>query len=192
MLIGSACGAHRESTQWATAFSPDATLTLHGQRDGQTCVVDHRSGQDPVVDAGGLPTLFGDSPDGRGLGSGVGGRNGDDRQAGRERDRLGEARRRSPSDTHQGVDGIGGSGVPGALGHGQRHVTDDLIVEDRHRQLSGDLPGEPDAVRARDHHDPLRAQGLHLSGDAVRRLARGEPHPLAQRLVHEAHRHLPT
>ena len=111
--IGSVRGAHIESTQWASAFRPEATLRSTGSDSGQRGVVDDRAGQHPRVDAGGLACALGQPPDVGGLGPGVRGRHRDDRQAGGERDRLGQAGGRAAADADERVDAVLGGGRRG-------------------------------------------------------------------------------
>ncbi len=74
----------------------------------------------------------------------------------------------------------------GALGHLERHVPDDVGVEDGDGQAGED---RAHAVGARgDRHHPGRVEPAYLLGHRLRRLARSEAHPLRQGLVREAER----
>ena len=94
-VTGLAAGVQSASTQWATAFIPLAAPARGGQREGQLGVVDDGPRQHPRVAAGRFAAVRGDPPDRRHLRARVGGRDGEDRQPGLQRDRL--RQRRSPS-----------------------------------------------------------------------------------------------
>jgi hypothetical protein len=64
---------------------------LHRQRVRQLGIVDNRDGQDSGVDTGGLSRGLGEAPHVGGLRAGIGGGNGDDGNARRQRNRFGEA-----------------------------------------------------------------------------------------------------
>ena len=73
------------------------------QRHGQVDVVDHHFGQHLQRPLRGLPAVPRLAEDRRHLGAGIGGRDGDLRQVGAQRDRLGQADRRAAAERHQAV-----------------------------------------------------------------------------------------
>ena len=136
----------------------------------------------PVVLCGAL----GQTPDRGRLGARVRCRDGDDRQPGGHRDRLGQPGRRAAADADQGVDLVAGRRLPGPLGHLDRDVHDHLVVAERDRDVGGDLVGQVHRVLGGDQHDPARAEAGYLVAEAAGRLAGAEADALGQGVVNEA------
>ena len=114
---------------------------------GQRGVVDDDLRQHREVGAGRLGGALGETPDRGRLGARVRGRDGDDRQPGGHRDRLGQPRGRAAADADQGVDVAPGGRRPGPLGHLDRDVHDDLVVAERDRDPGRYLVGQVHRVR---------------------------------------------
>jgi hypothetical protein len=110
---------------------------IGGHRLAQLGAVDHRArhhGHDP---AGGLDLVLGLAPDGRHLAAAVGGRDGQDRQAGTTRHGLGRAEGRSTTNSKQQVR-LGRSGQLGRLlGHVDGHVLLHPVDDPDHVRLQG-------------------------------------------------------
>ncbi len=121
------------------------------------------------------------------LRTGVGRRDGDDRQAGGQRDSLGQTGRRAAADADTiASTSWSAAAVPGALGDLDRHVHDDLVVPVHNRQAARHTLSQLSLRLARDHHQPSSAELFDLLGELLCRLTRGEADSLAQRLVDES------
>ena len=189
-FIGSARGPHSESTQWASAFSPDATLRSTGSDAVSVGVVDHRPGEHPTVRPGGLDAVRGEAPHVGGLAPGVRRGHGHDRQPGGEGHRLRESDRRSAADAQQRVDLVVVGCPPSPLRHLDRHVLDDLVVPPGDRARRPRCSGRPRSPGSRRSPSPARPRARRPPRRPPRQRRRGEPHPLPERLVDEPHAHV--
>ena len=108
-------------------------------------------------------------------------------QAGRHRDRLGQARRRAAADAHQDVDVVAGGRCAGPLGHLDRDVHHHVVVTQRHGDVLGDRVGQVHLGLGRDQHDPGGAEVGDLAAQVGRRRAGTEGDALWQGVVDEAH-----
>jgi hypothetical protein len=158
-----------------------------GQRGEQAGVVDDRRGQDLVVHAGGLGLALGQAPHVGGLGAGVRGGYGDDRQAGGHRNGLGQTRGRAAADADQDVRARVGRRLAGSSRDLDRYVHHDLLVTHHDRDLLGDRVGQLLLAVRRDQHDPGTAERLDLRRHGDGRLPGGEHHPLGKGFVGELH-----
>lgn len=127
---------------------------LSGKGGEERGVVDDRGRQDPPIHPGGLGLAFGQAPDVGGLGAGVGGRYGDNRQAGGQRDGLGQSRGRAAAHTHQHVGIRGCGGLAGPLCDRDRDVHDHLVVALHDQYLLRDRVRELRLAVGGDQHHP--------------------------------------
>ena len=128
------------------------------QRDRERRVVDDDAGQHAHVAPGGLALRVGQAPDGSHLAAGVRGRHSHDRQAGLQRHRLGQPRRRAAPDRdeHPGTQLAGPGDGPG--GELDRHVL-------------GHVAQPPDQVPGQLGTDHVGSVVLVRAGDQQRRYA---------------------
>jgi hypothetical protein len=94
----------------------------HRQRHGQLRVVDDHARQHAQVAAGLLQATLGDAVDRRHLAAGIGGRDGQDRQAGIERDGLAQARGGSAANGYRAIGAQPARQFPGLAGGLDRHM----------------------------------------------------------------------
>ena len=163
---GSARGAHIESMQCATAFSPLATDTSTGRSRVRVASYTTVRGSTRTIGTRPLPRALGQAPHVGGLRPRVGRGHGDDRQPGRQGHRLGHAGRRAAADADEQVGAGVGRGRPGPLRDLDRHVHHHLVVPPGDGQAGRDRAGGRRRGPARDHHHPLGPELGHLGGQA--------------------------
>nr|WP_236554357.1 hypothetical protein [Nocardioides sp. AX2bis] len=161
---------------------------VDGEADRELGVVDDHPGQDDGVGAGGLGAALGEAPDGRGLRAGVGGGDRDDREAGGQRDRLGQPGGRAAADAEDEV-GVHVGGQPaGGLRHLDRDVGADAGEACGDGEVGGERVGETGLGLGAGQQHPGGAEGTDLLGQRAAGGARAEDESLRVRLVPELQR----